>query len=213
MDDANRNQMRAERRRKRDEEELRRAAEARRRRTRTRVALASVAGLALAVVALVAVLAARQAGNEQATSQASGGVQSSTVEPGHAQGTLSYEQTPPAGGTHNPAWQNCGYYSAPVANENAVHSLEHGAVWITYRPDLPQSQITTLRQLAQNQTYVLVSPYPDLPSPVVASAWGKQQRLSSADDPGLESFVGDFRQGPQTPERGAPCTGGIGQPG
>jgi hypothetical protein len=59
---------------------------------------------------------------------------------------------------------------------------------------------------------VLVSPYPDLPAPVVASAWGKQLQLDSANDPRLEQFVSAFREGPQTPEPGAPCTGGTGNP-
>jgi MFS family permease len=54
-----------------------------------------------------------------------------------------------------------------ISNENAVHSLKHGAVWITYRPDLPEGQVETLRDLVQGQTYILVSPYPDLPSPVM----------------------------------------------
>ena len=130
----------------------------------------------------------------------------------HTEGDVDYAQTPPAGGEHNPVWQNCGFYDEPVADENAVHSLEHGAVWITYSPDLSQDQVDQLRDLAHSQTYVLVSLYPDLPSPVVASAWGKQLRLESADDPDLERFVRAYRQGPQTPEPGAVCTGGIGQP-
>ncbi len=130
----------------------------------------------------------------------------------HTQSTVDYAQTPPAGGEHNPVWQNCGYYDAPIANENAVHSLEHGAVWITYSPDLPQDEVERLRDLAQNQTYILVSPYEGLPSPIVASAWGKQLSLDSAEDPNLEQFIGAYRQGPQTPEPGAACTGGIGQP-
>ncbi len=130
----------------------------------------------------------------------------------HTDGVVDYAQTPPVGGEHNPVWQNCGFYDEPVANENAVHSLEHGAVWITYSPDLPQDQVEVLRDLANSQTYILVSPYPDLPSPVVASAWGKQLSLESADDPDLERFVRAYRQGPQTPERGAVCTNGIGQP-
>ena len=70
----------------------------------------------------------------------------------------------------------------------------------------------SLRQLAHGQTYVLVSPYPDLPAPVVASAWGKQLRLDSADDPRLDEFVRAFRLGRQAPERGGPCDGGLGQP-
>jgi len=144
------------------------------------------------------------------------GVQTFDVGPAgqHTEADVTYKQTPPAGGQHNPVWQNCGYYAEPVRDENAVHSLEHGAVWITYSPDLPQDEVEHLRDLAQNQTYVLVSPYEEgLPSPVVASAWGKQLRLESASDPNLERFIGAYRQGPQTPEQGASCTGGIGQPG
>ena len=141
-------------------------------------------------------------------------VETYDVGPGgqHTEGVVNYAQTPPVGGEHNPVWQNCGFYDEPVTDENAVHSLEHGAVWITYSPDLPQDQVDQLRDLAHSQTYILVSPYPDLPSPVVASAWGKQLRLESADDPSLGRFVRAFRQGPQTPEPGAVCTNGIGQP-
>jgi hypothetical protein len=105
--------------------------------------------------------------------------------------------------------QNCGFYSEPVRNETAVHSMEHGAVWITYRPGLPTEQVDKLRELATSKTYVLVSPYPDLPAPVVASAWGNQLRLDSAEDPHLKQIVATFRQGPQTPEPGTPCTGGT----
>jgi hypothetical protein len=130
----------------------------------------------------------------------------------HTEGSVSYEQTPPAGGEHNPVWQNCGFYSEPVRSENAVHSLEHGAVWITYRPGLPEGQVDELRKIASENDFVLVSPYPDLPAPVVASAWGKQLELDSADDPDLERFVNAYQQGPQTPEPGAVCTGGIGEP-
>ncbi len=127
----------------------------------------------------------------------------------HVDGSVHYAQTPPVGGAHAPIWQNCGFYSEPVRDETAVHSMEHGAVWITYRPGLPAEQVDKLRELANNNTYVLVSPYPDLPAPVVASAWGKQLRLDSAQDPRLEQFVSVFQQGPQTPEPGAPCTGGT----
>ncbi len=130
----------------------------------------------------------------------------------HTQGDVDYAQSPPAGGAHNDIWQNCGFYAEPVRNETAVHSLEHGAVWITYSPDLPQDEIERLQDLAQSNRYVLASPYPDLPSPVVASAWGKQLTLESAEDSNLEQFIGAYSQGPQTPEPGATCSGGIGDP-
>jgi hypothetical protein len=116
------------------------------------------------------------------------------------------------GGEHNPIWQNSGFYKEPVPNETAVHTLEHGAVWITYAPDLPQEGKDRIRELVSGQDCVLASPYPDLDAPVVASAWGKQLRLEGADDLDLERFVRSFRRGPQTPEPGAACTGGVGKP-
>ena len=140
------------------------------------------------------------------------GVQSFPEERNHVQGPVTYPQTPPAGGNHSPIWLNCGIYTSPVPNENAVHDLEHGAVWITYRPDLPKGDLARLTEFATGQRYLDLSPFPGLPVPVVVSAWGKQLRLSGAADPRLEAFVNKYKQGPQTPEPGAPCTGGIGTP-
>jgi hypothetical protein len=129
----------------------------------------------------------------------------------HTEGPVSYQPIPPVGGDHAPVWQNCGFYDAPIGNENAVHSLEHGVVWITYRPDiLSPDQIGVLRGLASNHSHVLVSPYPGLPAPVVASAWGRQLMLEGAYDPRLEQFVSAFERDVQSPEPDGPCTGGIG---
>jgi hypothetical protein len=130
----------------------------------------------------------------------------------HVATIVSYPQTPPVGGKHAPIWQNCGFYDAPVRNETAVHSLEHGSVWLTYRPDLPREQVELLRDMARRQDHILVSPYPNLPAPVVASAWGKQLRLESAEDPRLSEFVPAFRLGRQAPEPGERCDGGVGEP-
>ena len=134
------------------------------------------------------------------------------VEASHQQGSITYARLPPAGGNHSPTWLNCGVYDVAVPTEMAVHSQEHGAVWITYHPSLPAEQIESLRQLGRSQTYLIVSPFPDLAAPVIASAWGRQQRFATAGDPALREFVRMFRAGPQTPEPGAPCTGGAGQP-
>ena len=130
----------------------------------------------------------------------------------HTEGTVAYAQTPPVGGAHNPAWQNCGIYDQPVKNENAVHSLEHGAVWITYQPDLPQSTVDQLRTLVRGHDHVLLSPYPNLPKPIVASAWGLQLPLDAMDEARLSAFIGRYESGPQTPEPGAACSGGVGTP-
>lgn len=130
----------------------------------------------------------------------------------HVETPVAYSPIPPVGGDHSATLQNCGVYTSPVRNENAVHDLEHGAVWITYQPDLPADQIAALADDAANQTHILVSPYPDLPAPVIASAWGVQLQLDNATDPRLAQFIKTYQRGPQTPEPGAPCSGGIGTP-
>ena len=132
----------------------------------------------------------------------------------HVQGRVTYSQTPPVGGDHNPVWMNCGVYSSAVVTEAAVHSMEHGAVWITYRSDLATAQVDKLVKLVRGKPYVLLSPWAgtDLPSPVVASAWGLQLKANSADDPTIAAFVAMYAGGPQAPEPGAPCSGGFGNP-
>src|SRR6266536_2767572 len=64
--------------------------------------------------------------------------------------------------------------------------MEHSAVWITYCPDLSSEQLEGLRRLANRRSHLLVSPYPDLLAPIVASARGRQLRLDSTEDPGSD---------------------------
>ena len=154
------------------------------------------------------------------SSQSSGppdGVEEFDVAAGegnHTPNPVNYEQNPPVGGAHNNVWQNAAFYDQPIRNENAVHTLEHGAVWITYSPDLPQEDKDRIRELTEGRDCVMASPYPDLPAgnPIMASAWGKQLAFEGADDPALEEFIQYYRRGPQTPEPNAACTGGTAEP-
>jgi len=123
----------------------------------------------------------------------------------HVDTPIQYPQTPPVGGNHNPVWQNCQYYDTAIPNERAVHDLEHGAVWITYVPETSQADRDVLKALADTGDHIIVSQYAGLPSPIVATAWGKQLQLPSVNDPRLKQFVQAFENGPQTPEPGATC--------
>ena len=129
----------------------------------------------------------------------------------HLEGELLYAQIPPVGGPHNATWQNCGFYTEPIYNWHGVHTLEHGAVWITYDPELPQADIDILAPYAE-LGHVLITPYPGLPDPVVATSWGRQVRLDGVNDPRLDQFVREFRLNQETsPEPGALCTLGTDQ--
>ena len=174
----------------------------------TKIAMAVFAVLVVGAIGFLVVRGVQ----ERALSVIPEGVQNFSY-PGaqHTTEAVAYAEVPPAGGQHDPTWQNCGYYSAPVRAENAVHSLEHGAVWITYDPALPADQVEVLRQKAE-EPHILVSPFEGLTSPVVASSWGHQLQLESASDVRLDQFIRSFRNGPDTPEPGAVCFGGIGTP-
>ena len=203
-----RGRTRAERLAERDQLRRQQRAASRRRRW---LPWAILGGLAVLAVAGVLVYA-----NVSPSAQPIAGVEQYTNLPrDHVSGPQTYAQFPPVGGLHNPVWQNCGVYDQPVPSEFAVHSMEHGAVWITYRPDLPDDQVQALRAVARGKDYVLLSPWSaesPLLSPIVASAWGLQLMLDSATDPRLAEFARRYANGPQTPERMAPCSGGVGTP-
>lgn len=183
------------------------------RRTRVIVGVAIAVGLALVIPTAIAVIGAerRQAEVVAAAEQPIEGVaEFDDLGAVHTNEDVSYDPEPPVGGDHHPTWQNCGFYADPVVEEHAVHSLEHGAVWLTYDPELPPADVGVLRDLADRHPYLLVSPFEGLEAPVVASAWGLQLALDGVADERLEPFLVRYLQGPQTPEPGAPCSGGVG---
>jgi hypothetical protein len=165
-----------------------------------------LSGIGFAILVIVVLLASRPPAPPRGT------LSFEVLSANHVSGPVTYPQVPPVGGDHSPQWQNCGFYSSPIPNETGVHSLEHGAIWITYKSDLLPDQVTRLRQITAGQSYILTSPHPDLPAQVVASAWGRQIHLESAEDPRLEQFIAAFKQGPTAPEKGSPCGGGVGSP-
>jgi hypothetical protein len=144
-----------------------------------------------------------------------------TLTHDHVDGPVTYAVTPPVGGPHNSIWMNAGVYTKPVPSERAVHTLEHGAVWITYDPDLSAAKVQQLVDFFNKQTmisetggrsnrYVDVSPWVDnsLPSPIMISSWGYQLGVDSPTDPRLQQFVDTFRNSKTySPEYGSPVDG------
>jgi hypothetical protein len=128
----------------------------------------------------------------------------------HTPDDVDYPQSPPVGGEHDPEWLECGVYDVPVREENAVHDLEHGTVWISYDPDLGDGDVDELaEELPQNG---ILAPYPGLTAPVVVTVWGRQLALAGADDPRLQLFIRTYGGGETAPEPNVTCAGGITDP-
>lgn len=122
---------------------------------------------------------------------------------------VAYTQSPPFGGAHDEVWAACNgvVYDQPVRSEHLVHSLEHGAVWITYNPDLiTGAALDTLRAKVDGQPYMVMSPYPGLDTPFSLQSWGHQLKLTDVDDPRIDQFIAALRVNRNThPEPGASC--------
>lgn len=129
------------------------------------------------------------------------------LKSGHVAGPVQYEQTPPNSGDHSSTPQQCDVYPVPIAPENALHSMEHGAVWITYNDDVPEDQVQELAAKAEGDPYMLMSPLPEQTSPINLSAWGRRLSVDSAGDSRINDFIEGYRSGPTSPERGAACVG------
>ncbi len=131
-------------------------------------------------------------------------------EHGHVQGDIKYDHTPPVGGNHSQYWADCAgtVYAQPIANENAVHMLEHGAIWITYNADtLSAGQLATLKKLVDGQDRMALSPYPNLKTPISMQSWGYQLFVQKAFDPRIAKFISLLRSNKKvTPEFGATCS-------
>lgn len=144
------------------------------------------------------------------------GVRSFRVESAeHTTADLRYSVNPAPGGPHHQVWANCGFYDEPIEEEHLVHDLEHGAVWLAYAPDLPDGDVEVIRAFARDHDKVVAAPFDGLADgeAVVATAWARQLRLDSVEDPRLERFVVQYQDGGQAPEAGATCRGtDVGRP-
>ncbi|MFC4950949.1 DUF3105 domain-containing protein [Pseudonocardia sp. GCM10023141] len=99
---------------------------------------------------------------------------------------------PPTSGSHGPAVARCDGVAYPdqVDPAQAVHALEHGAVWVTYDPALLRPDI--VRQLGARVTDgadLLMSPFPGLAAPLSVQSWGHRLLLDTPGDPRFEQFV------------------------
>jgi len=127
----------------------------------------------------------------------------------HVTTPVKYAQSPPVGGPHDGNWADCTgtVYPVDIRHENAVHALEHGAVWITYNPDkVSKAGVAKLASLVTGVSHRLMSPYKGLDVPISLQSWNHQLKVSKVSDKRIKQFADFFTQnGDFYPEIGASC--------
>ncbi len=133
----------------------------------------------------------------------------------HIEPPVEFATSPSTGGDHYPFWQNCDFYTEPVPEGAATHSMEHGAVWITYNADATTSEdLAILESLSEGNNKLLITPY-DHEDTVILSAWGVQQRgVPSPSTPEgtrvIAEFIESWADNPVLAEAGVRCDGAAG---
>lgn len=100
---------------------------------------------------------------------------------------------PPSIGPHFGQPWLVGSYDEPVPDGNAVHSLEHGIVWLSYNPELVSDQLLeVLRDVADDfRRDVILSPRPQNDSAIYAVSWGRVLKIDGTAG-GEEQLLRDF---------------------
>jgi hypothetical protein len=115
---------------------------------------------------------------------------------------VAYATNPPSGGDHWPIWAAFKIYTTPVPREMYVHDLEHGAVVLAYRcagacPDVVSALTMVFDGMSDPECLALMGPAarmvltpdPDLSTPIAAASWGATYTATCIDVPSLQAFV------------------------
>ena len=118
----------------------------------------------------------------------------------------AYNSNPPTSGWHyeNPAEK--GIYKKELPDEQFIHDLEHGYIWISYRPDASSEIIKQLENFYGFGKKIVVAPRKENDKLIAIIAWNWLDKFDPASGDSLNDAelkrIGDFidayiNQGPE----------------
>lgn len=110
-----------------------------------------------------------------------------------------YNSDPPTSGPHyfNPAKN--GVHDTVIVDETLVHNLEHGFIWIAYKPDISEETKNELKKFVEDDDWKMVmAPRPQNDAPIILVSWGRYLKLQDFDENQVKKFRNDYRnRGPE----------------
>ena len=132
-----------------------------------------------------------------------------------------YNSSPPSSGPHWPNPAKNGVYDDPLPDEQVIHNMEHGHVWLAYRPNksgspseegspeanlkpgVSEEEISKLKELVNDDDWkVIMTPRAKNETKIALVAWGRVLKMDEVDYNKIEDFIRTYRnRGPEkTPE-------------
>lgn len=110
-----------------------------------------------------------------------------------------YNSNPPSSGPHWPSPAKNGIYDKGLGDETALHNLEHGYIWISYRPDVGDEVFNKLKAIVEKDDWkMLLTLREKNDTPIALVAWGRVLKLDDFDEKRIKDFIDTYRnRGPE----------------
>lgn len=122
----------------------------------------------------------------------------------------AYNSNPPTSGWHYGEWEARGVYKEQQPDEGLVHNLEHGYIWISYRPDASPEIIKQLESFYGFGKKIIVEPRKENDKLIVLAAWNwldkfdpeSREKLNTGELKRVSDFIDAYMN--HGPEPNAP---------
>lgn len=102
---------------------------------------------------------------------------------------LNTGDQPPTSGEHNAQEMPWQVYTGEIPDTRAIHNLEHGGIYVSYRPDLSSDQVAKLQALFFapysdanfKPSKVIMAPRSENKEPIVLSSWLRSETFNAFD--------------------------------
>ncbi|MFZ2522776.1 MAG: DUF3105 domain-containing protein [Minisyncoccia bacterium] len=100
-----------------------------------------------------------------------------------------YNSNPPTSGPHYVQPAEWGVYQDELPDEQLIHNLEHGGIWISYKgiDDETKSKIEAL--VKSYPVGLVITPRLANDSPITLASWGRLLKLDDFDEEKIKEFL------------------------
>ncbi len=101
-----------------------------------------------------------------------------------------YNSNPPTSGSHYAKEAEWGVYQNELPDEQLIHNLEHGGIWISYKSDTDLAIKSELESIGNKyRGSVVVAPRAKNDSMIALASWGRLEKLDTFDEAEIINFI------------------------